>query len=275
VYLATHKITGEEFACKIVEKENPMVNEASMATEIEIMKRARHPHVVALYRVFESESTMWLILELIDGGSLKFFTHSHHTYPEKMVAHHFRQILEGLHYLHSQGVVHRDLKLANVLVKGDREHGEIKIVDFGLSALVPASDKNYARDTSTKRKSYNKLRHRWGTLHYMAPEVIDRRYGPQADMWSAGVMLFEMLSGEHPFKKDASSATEGPWDEPDPTRLKYLVRNAKYNMTSPKWASRSDQAKDLVRAILVVDPKVRLSATEALQHPWLQSFSLD
>ena len=244
-----------------------------MATEIEILKRVRHPHVIALYEVFESGPTMWLIMELVNGGNLKFFTHSRQKYPEKVVAHHFKQILEGLHYLHSQGVVHRDLKLANVLLKGDRLHGEIKIADFGLSALVPASDKLYDRETSIKRKSYNGLHHSWGTATYMAPEVIDREYGPQADMWSAGVMLYEMLSGEHPFNEDAAKPTASPW-EPH-TGLKYLVQNARYTMTSPKWTSRSDQAKDLVSKILVVDPKVRLSATEALQHPWFESFLLE
>eukprot|EP00605_Chrysophyceae_sp_TOSAG23-4_P002672 GSChrysophyteH1.ASY1.ANO1.2948.1 assembled CDS len=257
VYLVTHKKTKEQFACKIIKKNGDMNDAESMATEIEIMKRIRHQHVVTLYELYESSSCMWLILELVDGGDMNFFIGAHQNYSERVIAHHFRQILEGLHYLHSQGVVHRDMKLDNVLIKGDPEYGDVKIADFGLSALVQMGNSGYDRTASSKRKAFNGLQEVWGTACYFAPELIDRKYGPQADMWSAGCILFEMLSGEHPF------------DAEDDEDLFSLIRHARYNMEGARWASVSSEAKDLVRAILVVDPLKRLSATECLKHPFL------
>jgi calcium-dependent protein kinase len=257
VYLVTHKKTGENFACKIIKKDGNMNDAESMATEIEIMKRVRHGHIVTLYELFESASCMWLILELVDGGDLNYFIGGHKHYTEKVIAHHFRQILHGLHYLHSQGVVHRDIKLDNILIKGDHEYGEVKIADFGLSALVQMSNSGYDRTASSKRKAFNGLQEVWGTASYFAPELIDRNYGPQADMWSAGCILYEMLSGEHPFDADDDDA------------LYALIQNARFTMEGKHWDGVSEEAKDLVKSILVTDPMKRLSATECLSHPFL------
>jgi len=257
VYLVTHKKAGEKYACKIIKKDDNMNDAESMATEIEIMKRVRHQHVVTLYEIFESASCMWLILELVDGGDLNYFIGGHKHYSERVVAHHFKQILQGLHYLHSQGVVHRDIKLDNILIKGDHEYGEVKIADFGLSALVQMSNSGYDRTASSKRKAFNGLREVWGTASYFAPELIDRKYGPQADMWSAGCILFEMLSGEHPFASDDDDA------------LYDMIRKGRFSMKSSVWNGVSGSAKDLLLKILVVDPNERLSATEALQHPFI------
>jgi serine/threonine protein kinase len=259
VHLVTHKKTGERFACKIIKKNGSMNDSDSMATEIEIMKRVRHQNVVALYEIFESASCLWLILELVDGGDLNFFIGKHQSYSEKTIAHHFRQILEGLHYLHSQGVVHRDMKLDNVLIKGDHAYGDVKIADFGLSALVKMSVSSYDRTLSSKRKAFNGLQEMWGTATYFAPELIDRHYGPQADMWSTGCILFEMLTGLRPFDAETDDLL---YDQ---------IKHARYDMNTPAWAHVSEGAKDLVRRILVVDPILRLSATEALKHPWLHS----
>jgi serine/threonine protein kinase len=257
--LVTKKDSGDKYACKIIQKDGNMNDAESMATEIEIMKRVRHKHIVTLYELYESSSCMWLILELVDGGDLNYFVGGHHHYSEQVAAHHFKQILEGLHYLHQEGVVHRDIKLDNILIKGDHEYGDVKIADFGLSALIQMNNRDYNRTTSTKRKDFNGLPEMWGTASYFAPEVIDRNYGPQADMWSAGCILFEMLSGTHPF--DAESEDE----------LYEMIQNCKPYMGSKSWDIISPEARDLVFKILVVDPKERLSATEALRHPWIMS----
>jgi calcium-dependent protein kinase len=259
VYLVTHKKAGEKYACKIIKKDGNMNDAESMATEIEIMKRVRHQHVVTLYEIFESASCMWLILELVDGGDLNYFIGEHKHYSEKVVSHHFRQILSGLHYLHSQGVVHRDIKLDNILIKGDHEYGEVKLADFGLSALVQMSNSGYDRTASSKRKAFNGLREVWGTASYFAPELIARKYGPQADMWSAGCILYEMLSGDHPFNAE------------DDDELYSMIQNARFSMSGHIWDKVSDEAKDLLLKILVVNPLDRLSATEALLHPFITS----
>lgn len=144
-----------------------------MATEIEIMKRVRHRHVISLYELFESPTCLWLILELIDGGDLRSLLANHAHYSERLAARHMRQMLEGLHYLHSRGVVHRDIKLDNVLIHGDASGGIVKIADFGLSALVQVGTRGYDPNESGKRKRFNKLTERWGTPMFYAPELID------------------------------------------------------------------------------------------------------
>jgi calcium-dependent protein kinase len=257
VHLVSKISTGEKFACKVIHKDDNMNDAESMGTEIEIMKRVRHKHVVTLYELYESSSCMWLILELVDGGDINYFISSHKHYTESVCAHHFKQILQGLHYLHQQGVVHRDIKLDNILIKGDHEYGDVKIADFGLSALVQMNQRGYDRDQSSKRKEFTGLKEMWGTATYFAPEVIDCAYGPQADMWSAGVILYEMLSGQHPF--DADSEDE----------LFDKIQNAKFPIEGGVWDKVSPEAKDLVKKILTVNPVQRFSATDSLTHPWI------
>ena len=262
VYLVHKRDTGEAFACKIIQKDGDMNDAESMATEIEIMKRVRHPHIVTLYELYESSSCMWLILELVDGGDLNYYISGREHYSEKVISHHFKQILQGLHYLHQQGVVHRDLKLDNVLMKGDHEYGEVKIADFGLSALVQLSERGYDRNLSSKRKGFVGLQEMWGTASYFAPEVIDRAYGPQADMWSAGCILYEMLTGQHPFDAETE---EDLYD-----KIQHVKTSTEVE-AGPAWANTSEGAKDLLFKILKVNPVERLSASEALSHPWITS----
>ena len=257
VWLVSKISTGEKFACKIIMKDDNMNDAESMGTEIEIMKRVRHKHVVTLYELYESSSCMWLILELVDGGDINYFISSHKSYTESVCAHHFKQILQGLHYLHQQGGVHRDIKLDNIRIKGDHEYGDVKIADFGLSALVQMNSRGYDRDQSSKRKEFTGLKEMWGTATYFAPEVIDCSYGPQADMWSAGVILYEMLSGTHPF--DADSEDE----------LFDKIQHGKYSTEGGAWDLVSAEAKDLVKKILTVNPVQRHSATDSLAHPWI------
>jgi len=116
VYLASHKGTGKKFACKVVKKNANMNDAQSMSTEIEIMKRVRHRNIVSMYELYETPKCLWIILELVDGGDLHHFLANTPHYNEVMAARQFRQILQGLHYLHSLGVVHRDLKLDNILL---------------------------------------------------------------------------------------------------------------------------------------------------------------
>ena len=117
VYLATHKTTGKKFACKVVKKNSSMNDAQSMSTEIEIMKRVRHRHIVSMYELYETPKCLWIILELVDGGDIHHFLAHTTNYNEVMAARHLKQVLQGVHYLHNLGVVHRDLKLDNILLQ--------------------------------------------------------------------------------------------------------------------------------------------------------------
>jgi calcium/calmodulin-dependent protein kinase I len=260
VYQVTHKVTGQSFACKVVKKNSSMNDAQSMSTEIEIMKRIRHRNIVSMYELYETPKCLWIILELVDGGDLHhYLAHTVH-YNEVMASKQFKQVLAGLHYLHSLGVVHRDLKLDNILLHGAGANADLKIADFGLSALVRLEEDGYDAGESSKRKNYRQLKDMWGTKEYFAPEVVDMAYGPQADVWALGCVLYEMLCGEQAF----------PVREGDKEHTFYgRIKAGEFDMARPVWSKISKEAKDLIKRMLVVDPGTRLSASEALLHPWI------
>jgi len=261
VHLVQHRVTGQQFACKIVKKNANMNDAQSMSTEIEIMKRVRHRNVCSMYELYETPKCLWIVLELVDGGDLCHFLGSAETYNEVIAARQMKQILAGVHYLHSLGVVHRDLKLENILLsRAAGSVGDVKIADFGLSALVRIDEDGYDPEESGKRKRYDALKDMWGTKEYFAPEVINQAYGPQADVWALGCVLFEMLTGEQAF----------PVKEHD-TEGKFYGRIARgeYHKDVSTWKLTSPEAKDFIEKMLQVDPRNRWSASECLMHPWI------
>jgi len=265
VYAVTHKMTRKIYACKVVRKNSSINDAQSMSTEIEIMKRIRHRNIVSMYELYETPKCLWIILELVDGGDLHSYLASTPNYNEVLAAKQFKQILQGLHYLHSLGVVHRDLKLANILLKeGGGSNSDLKIADFGLSALVRLDEDGYDAAESSKRKNFRKLTDMWGTKEYFAPEVIEMAYGPQADVWALGCVLYEMLSGFQAFPI-----------LPDDTDAKFFsrIKCAKYDLSSSMWNKISLDAKDLISKLLTIDPNQRFSASEALLHPWVTGMS--
>ena len=202
VCLVTHREKGTEYACKIILKDMKMNDAQSMSTEIEIMKRLRHKNVVAMLELYEAPQCLWMMLELVDGGDLRQYLNQHRqSYTEAQAATHLKQILAGVHYLHSMGVVHRDLKLENILLKRTEDSYDVKIADFGLSALVRIGEDGYHTGRSSRRKLYTGLHEPWGTAEYEAPELLNGAYGPQADIWAVGCMLYEMLSGAKAFAR--------------------------------------------------------------------------
>jgi serine/threonine protein kinase len=259
VCLVRHRKTGQLFACKTVKKDGNMNDAQSMSTEIEIMKRVRHRHIVSMYELYETPNQLWIILELVDGGDLQTYIAHHHDHSEATAATQVKQLLKALHYLHSLGIVHRDIKLANILLKKHKSgQPECKLADFGLSALVRLGEDGYDPDESGKRKLYTGLRDMWGTKEYFAPEVIAMKYGPQADMWSLGCVVYEMLVGKTAF----------PYRDSE-EELFERIEAGKFGSHRPGWVSLSDEAKSIITDMLHINPLKRLSATEALHHPWI------
>jgi len=258
VLLATHKTNNTKFACKIVKKNSSINDAQSMSTEIEIMKRIRHRNVVSMYELYETPKCLWIILELVDAGDLLSHLATIDEHSEKLAARFIKQVFHGLHYLHSLGIVHRDIKLDNILLNHE---GMIKLADFGLSALVRLGESGYDPDESKKRKSYRELHEMWGTREYFAPEIINQAYGPQADVWAVGCILFEILCGRHAFPHEPGEENQSHYAR---------IKKGLLDFSKPGWSKVSNGAKELVKMLLTIDPTERLSASEALLHPWIK-----
>lgn len=152
VHLVYHKELNQHFACKVIEKSGPINDVQSMKTEIEIMKLVKHPRVVSLHQLFETPKCMWLILELVESGGLRSKLSSmKRRFPESLSAKITKQMLEGIQYLHNQGIVHRDIKIDNILFEGNVQTGSVKIADFGLSALL-TGEKSFPEDSFERKK---------------------------------------------------------------------------------------------------------------------------
>ncbi|GAV62130.1 Pkinase domain-containing protein/EF_hand_5 domain-containing protein [Cephalotus follicularis] len=245
-HLCTHKASGEQFACKTIAKRK-LVNKEDVEDvrrEVQIMYHLTgQPNIVELKGAYEDKHSVHLVMELCAGGELfdRIIAKGHYT--ERAAASLLRTIVEILHTCHSMGVIHRDLKPENFLLLNKNENSPLKATDFGLSVFYKPGE--VFKDIV-------------GSAYYIAPEVLRRKYGPEADIWSIGVMLYILLSGVPPF-----------WAESEHGIFNAILRGH-IDFTSDPWPSISPQAKDLVRKMLASDPKQRLTAVQVLSHPWIK-----
>lgn len=249
------------YACKLVKRNGRMNDAASMQTEVTIMKKLDHPNVVKLQELFETEDKTWMVMELANGGELMKALGELDVFSEQRVAALFKHILLGVKYLHSKGVVHRDLKMDNLLYSKDEE-GNVtpKITDFGLSAITIKREESSAKQS----KQLHTLKDMWGTAEYFAPEVYRRAYGFQADIWALGCLLFEMLTGEIAF----------PYRE---RMVSFADRVFFYGLKKPVrpfelkagWKTLSPSVQSLIKGMLKTDPTKRFDIDECLRHPWI------
>ena len=246
VYEVENLKTSETFACKKISKTN-ILNYVNFKNEINIMSKADHPHIIKLYEIYESNRSFYLIMELCKGGQLinKIMEKikNKKRYTEKDAAQIFQQIMSGIEYCHNQGVCHRDLKPENILYLNDdnKRNNPLKIIDFGFSKYFKSS----------------KFSSRVGSVYYVSPEVLKQSYTEKCDIWSAGVILFLLLSGKLPFSGD------------DDKEILAKIKSVKYNMDDDLWKNISDEAKDLIKHMLVNENE-RFSAKEVLAHPWFK-----
>lgn len=246
-YLCTDRETQEVLACKSISKRKlrTEVDIEDVRREVVIMHHLpQHPHIVTLKRVYEDENAVHLVMELCEGGELfdRIVARGH--YHERAAANVTRTIVEVVQACHRHGVMHRDLKPENFLFANKRENSPLKAIDFGLSVFFKPGD----RFTEIV-----------GSPYYMAPEVLKRNYGPEVDVWSAGVILYILLCGVPPF-----------WAETEQGVAQAILRGV-IDFKRDPWPKVSERAKSLVRQMLEPDPKRRLTAQQVLDHQWLQN----
>nr|XP_016470887.1 PREDICTED: calcium-dependent protein kinase 17-like isoform X2 [Nicotiana tabacum] len=245
-HLCTHKQTGEQFACKTIAKRK-LVNKEDIEDvrrEVQIMHHlTEQPNIVELKGAYEDKHSVHLVMELCAGGELfdRIIAKGHYT--ERAAASLLRTIVQIVHTCHSMGVIHRDLKPENFLLLSKDEDAPLKATDFGLSVFYKQGD--VFKDIV-------------GSAYYIAPEVLKRRYGPEVDIWSIGVMLYILLCGVPPF-----------WAESENGIFNAILRGH-VDFSSDPWPSISSGAKDLVRKMLNSDPSQRLTALQVLNHPWIK-----
>ena len=251
VYMAKNIVMDNIVAIKIIEKvQENMVDDLEIKNEINILKTLSHPNIVKIYEFFDTVLYYYIVTEYCKKGEL--FSYIKNKYSEKQLAVLFYQVFSGLCYLHEKKILHRDLKLENLMVSEiekdiitGEEYFWIKIIDFGTAKIF---EKNKTEKAVI------------GSSYYIAPEVLKQRYNEKCDTWSVGVILYMTLVGFAPF--------DGRTDEDIIKRIKI----GKYNKNDIRFIEHSKEVKDLVSKLLEKNIEKRLSAKEALNHPWFEKF---
>ncbi|KAJ2080821.1 Calcium/calmodulin-dependent protein kinase type I [Coemansia sp. RSA 988] len=251
-----HIESGQQYAGKIISKERMRDSPEAPKNEINMLKRLsrRHPNLVTLVDHFETQNNTYVITELCTGGELFEYIHQRSSLEEPEAAHIMRQIVEGVAYLHDHGIMHRDIKPENCLVRADEFGAPVSVAigDFGMADFAPLPGCPLP----------NRL---CGTGGYMAPEMILRiGHTKPVDMWAVGVTAYFMLSGTIPFPRAHEIKHAGP----------ILTGNYGF-LPHYRWRNVSSTARDFIASLLVVDPAKRMTARQALEHPWLRNCKLD
>ncbi|CAD5172547.1 calcium-dependent protein kinase 16-like [Musa acuminata AAA Group] len=246
-YLCMDRDTRELFACKSISKRKlrTAVDVEDVRREVAIMRHLpRSPSIVSLREACEDDGAVHLVMELCEGGELfdRIVARGH--YSERAAAVVMKTIVEVVQLCHRHGVIHRDLKPENFLFANKKENSPLKAIDFGLSIFFKPGER------------FSEI---VGSPYYMAPEVLKRNYGPEIDIWSAGVILYILLCGVPPF-----------WAETEQGVAQAILRGI-IDFKREPWPSVSENAKNLVRQMLEPDLKLRLTAKQVLEHPWLQN----
>ena len=249
VYEVRNKSTGDIRVCKHLSKLS-IKNLAKFQLEINILINVDHPNIIKLYEIFESQRSLYLIMEQCKGGEVfdRIIEHiqKKEMYSEKDASIIFMQLMSSVQYCHNQGICHRDLKPENLLYlnEGGEKDNPIKVIDFGLSQIF------------INRKLSTKV----GTAYYVSPEILKGDYTEKCDIWSAGVILYILLSGDPPF------------NGPDDSSIYSKIANMKYSFPQNKWNNISNEAKDLITHMICPEEE-RYNAIQVLNHPWFKNSS--
>ncbi|XP_027545682.1 calcium/calmodulin-dependent protein kinase type II subunit delta isoform X10 [Neopelma chrysocephalum] len=237
--------TGQEYAAKIINtKKLSARDHQKLEREARICRLLKHPNIVRLHDSISEEGFHYLVFDLVTGGELFEDIVAREYYSEADASHCIQQILEAVLHCHQLGVVHRDLKPENLLLASKSKGAAVKLADFGLAIEVQGEQQAWFGFA--------------GTPGYLSPEVLRKDpYGKPVDMWACGVILYILLVGYPPF-----------WDE-DQHRLYQQIKAGAYDFPSPEWDTVTPEAKDLINKMLTINPAKRITASEALKHPWI------
>ena len=250
VFLAMNIYTKEKVAIKKIYKSFDEISESEIINEIEILKKLNHPDIVKVLEYYKTDQAYYIVSEYCSGGEL--FQKAETYLSETQIAVIFKQILSGLSYLHSNNIVHRDLKLENILISDieyvsltGEEYLDIKIIDFGNAEHF---------DKKISNKSLV------GSSYYIAPEIFKKKSGKESDLWSAGVILYMLIVGHPPFCGESDK------------KILSSVKKGIYDKNYSRWKNASNEVQDLIEKLLISDPNKRLSAKDALNHPWFKKY---
>ncbi|TRZ22761.1 hypothetical protein HGM15179_004374 [Zosterops borbonicus] len=247
-----HKKTSQEYAVKIISKRM----EANTQREITALRLCEgHPNVVKLHEVFHDQLHTFLVMELLKGGELLERIQKKKHFSETEASHIMRRLVSAVSHMHDVGVVHRDLKPENLLFTDETDNSEIKIIDFGFARLKPPDNQP--------------LKTPCFTLHYAAPELLNHNgYDESCDLWSLGVILYTMLSGQVPFQSQDRSLTCTSALE-----IMKKIKKGEFSFEGEAWKNVSEEAKELIRGLLTVDPNKRIKMSSLRYNEWLQDGS--
>ncbi|XP_031780852.1 calcium/calmodulin-dependent protein kinase type II alpha chain isoform X11 [Nasonia vitripennis] len=239
------KSTNLEFAAKIINTKKLSSRDfQKLEREARICRKLQHPNIVRLHDSIQEENFHYLVFDLVTGGELFEDIVAREFYSEADASHCIQQILESVHHCHHNGVVHRDLKPENLLLASKAKGAAVKLADFGLAIEVQGDTQAWYGFA--------------GTPGYLSPEVLKKEpYGKPVDIWACGVILYILLVGYPPF-----------WDE-DQHRLYAQIKSGSYDYPTPEWDTVTPEAKNLINQMLTVNPSKRITASEALKHPWI------
>ena len=241
-----HKETRQIFAVKSIEKDK-IGRFDHLLREITLLSKMDHYAIIKMADCYEDEDYVHIVTERYTGGELfdKIIekTTDDGCFPEAKAKPIIKSLLEAVKYLHGHGIVHRDIKPENVLFESNEEDSPVRLIDFGLSRIHREGDAPMSNPV--------------GTSYYMSPELLQRQYDRSTDVWSIGIIAYILLCGYPPFNGGS-----------DP-QIHDSIRRGGFRFSGPGWKEVSDGAKDFIKCLLRRDPRERLTAEEALQHPWI------
>ncbi|XP_028980582.1 calcium/calmodulin-dependent protein kinase (CaM kinase) II beta 1 isoform X25 [Esox lucius] len=237
--------TGQEYAAKIINtKKLSARDHQKLEREARICRLLKHSNIVRLHDSISEEGFHYLLFDLVTGGELFEDIVAREYYSEADASHCISQILDSVHHIHQHDIVHRDLKPENLLLASKCKNAAVKLADFGLAIEVQGDQQAWFGFA--------------GTPGYLSPEVLRKEaYGKPVDIWACGVILYILLVGYPPF-----------WDE-DQHKLYQQIKAGAYDFPSPEWDTVTPEAKNLINQMLTINPAKRITAQEALKHPWV------